>query len=63
MLVFVHQTKMKAWRIGRTGCMSYLEEVGQVPVFDGLSNIKEFLKEYEVQVLSSQRLQALDVAL
>jgi hypothetical protein len=38
-------------------------EVGQVPVFDGLSNIKEFLKEYEAQVPSSQRLQALDVAL
>ena len=38
-------------------------EVGQVLVFDGLSNIKDFLKEYEAQIPSSQRLQALDAAL
>ena len=50
----VHLTKSLCW-IGI--------EVGQVPVFYGLSNIKEFLKEYEAQVPSSQRLQALDVAL
>ena len=49
----VHLTKSLRW-IGI--------DVFQVPVFDGLSNIKEFLKEYEVQVPSSQRLQALDVA-
>ena len=50
----VHLTKSLCW-IGT--------KVDQVPVFDGLSNIKEFLKEYEAQVPSSQRLQALDVAL
>ena len=38
-------------------------EVGQVPVFDGLSNIKDILKEYEAQVPISQRLMTLDVAL
>ena len=32
-------------------------------MFDGLSNIKEFLREYEVQIPSSQRLQELDIAL
>ena len=31
-------------------------EVGQVPMFNGLSNIQEFLQEYEVQVPRSQRL-------
>ena len=38
-------------------------EVSQVPIFDGLSNFEYFLKEYEVQIPSSKRLQALDVAL
>ena len=28
-------------------------EVGQVPMFDGLSNNQEFLQEYEAQVPSS----------
>ena len=32
-------------------------------MFDGLSNIQEFLQEYEAQVPSSQRLKTLDVAL
>jgi hypothetical protein len=49
-----HLTKSLHW-IG--------SEVIQIPIFSGFSHVKEFLTEYEVQVPSSQRLQALDVAL
>ena len=38
-------------------------EVCEVPAFDGLSNIQEFLLEYEEQVPFSQRLKTLDMAL
>ena len=38
-------------------------KVSQVPVFDGLSHIEDFLKEYEVEIPRYERLQAIDVAL
>ena len=49
-----HLTKSLRW-IGT--------EVVQVPMFDGLFNIQEFLQEYEAQVPISRRLKTLDVAL
>ena len=49
-----HLTKSLRW-IG--------SEVSQIPIFSGFFHIKQFLTKYEVQVSSSQRLQALDVAL
>ena len=50
----VHLTKSLHW-IG--------SEVTQITIFSGFYHIKEFLTEYEIQVPSFQRLQALDVAL
>lgn len=38
-------------------------QVCEVPTFDGLSDIQEFLRKYEAQVSFSQRLKTLDVAL
>ena len=38
-------------------------KVCEVPTFDGLSNIQEFLQEYEPHVPLSQRLKTLDVPL
>ena len=38
-------------------------EVCEVPIFDGLSNIKEFLQKYEAQVPLSQQMKTLDVEL
>ena len=38
-------------------------EVCKVPTFDGLSNIQEFLQEYEAQDPCSERLKTLDMAL
>ena len=35
----------------------------KVPTFDGLSNIQEFLQEYEAQIPCAQRLKTLDMAL
>ena len=49
-----HLTKSLRW-IGT--------EVCKVPMFDGLSNIREFLQKYEAQVPLAQRLKTLDVAL
>ena len=49
-----HLTKSLPW-IG--------SEVSQVPIFSVLSLVKEILNAYDVHVPSSQRLQALDVAL
>ena len=49
-----HLTKSLRW-IG--------SEVSQIPIFNGFSQVKEFLTENEIQVPSSQKLQALDVAL
>jgi len=50
----VHLTKSLRW-IGT--------EVRKVPTFDGLSNIQEFLQEYEAQIPLTQQLKTLDVAL
>ena len=38
-------------------------KVSQIPIFSGFSQVKEFLIEYEIQVPSFQRFEALDVAL
>ena len=38
-------------------------EVCEVPMFGGLSNIQEFLEDYEAQVPCTQRLKTLDMAL
>ena len=38
-------------------------EICEIPTFDGLSEIQEFLQKYEVKVPLDQRLKALDVAL
>ena len=38
-------------------------EVSHFPVFDGLSHVEHFFKEYEEEIPNSQRLHALDVAL
>jgi hypothetical protein len=38
-------------------------EVCEVPIFDGLFDIQEFLQDYEAQIPLSQRLKTLDVSL